>query len=552
MRAFADLYAALDATKSTDAKVRAMAAYLSVADPADAAWAVFLLSGQRLKRLLPSALLRTWAREEADIPEWLFDESYARAGDLAETISLLLDAARLEAAPPAADRASLAEWMSTRVEGLRGLDAAQQEARVRTWWRTLDGPGVFILCKLLTGALRVGVSRTLVERALADAFALDRAVVARRLMGGWQPTPEFFARLTSRATDRDARATPYPFYLASPIQPQSTIEPTPGEIQALLGDAKDWTAEWKWDGIRAQVIRRGGEVFLWSRGDENLTARFPEITDAAARVRTADSFVLDGEILAWRGGPLPFAVLQKRIGRRTITERALEAAPCVFLAYDLLELQGDDHRPHPIEHRRDALHALLDAAPPAIVLGETRQGESWETLAELRAESRERGVEGLMLKRRGSPYRDGRVRGDWWKWKVYPHTIDAVLTYAQPGHGRRANLFTDYTFAVWDEASEPRELVTIAKAYSGLKQQEIDRLDKWIRAHTIERFGPVRRVEPFHVFELAFDHARLSSRHKAGVALRFPRISRWRTDKPTDEADTLASLRALAQPEEAP
>ena len=530
MRRFAQLYEALDRTTSTNEKVAALVAYFSSAPPEDAAWAVWFLTGRRLKRFLPSRLLAGWAMAEAGIPDWLFEESYSSVGDLAETISLVLDG-RGEQAP--APELPLSRWMSERLLPVRALPEEEQRREVTGWWRGLPRWETFVLNKLLTGELRVGVSQTLVERALAQIAGVPQPTIAHRLMGTWEPTASFYEGLFSPGAEEEDGSRPYPFYLASPLE-QPVEE---------LGSREDWLVEWKWDGIRSQLIRRGGDVHLWSRGEELITERFPELVRAAASL-LPDGTVLDGEILAWREGrPLPFAVLQRRIGRKKLTEKVLAEAPVVFLGYDLLEEGGRDARERPLADRRESLERILERGRPLFLLSSRVDAPTWEAVAGVRGEARERGVEGLILKRLASPYRAGRRRGDWWKWKIDPFTLDAVLVYAQPGHGRRANLLTDYTFAVWSNG----ELVPIAKAYSGLTDEEIATLDAWIRRHTVQKFGPVRSVEPLQVFELAFEGIAVSPRHKSGIAVRFPRIARWRTDKRADQADTLEGIRRLLE-----
>ncbi len=389
----------------------------------------------------------------------------------------------------------------------------------------------FLVNKLLTGALRVGVSQTLVARALAEALEVPRTHVQHVLTGDWQPTPQFWTRLQTPGNDLAAPSQPYPFYLASPLEP-------PPES---LGARGNWLAEWKWDGFRGQLVRRAGQAFLWSRGEELISARFPEIVAAAAQ-HLRDGCVLDGEVLGWiDGAPLPFAQLQQRIGRTRLTPAILAKIPARFLAYDLLESGGTDLRAAPLAARRAQLLELLRDAPDVFAVSPALAAQDWDALAQVRAVARERGVEGLMLKSLDSPYGSGRQRGAWWKWKIEPYTFDAVMLYAHPGHGRRSNLYTDYTFGVWREG----ELVPVAKAYSGLTDPEIAALDRWIRSHTRERFGPTRAVEPTQVFELAYEGIAASPRHKSGIALRFPRIRRWRQDKPAAEADTLEALRAV-------
>jgi DNA ligase-1 len=527
MRRFSQLYATLDRTSSTNAKVSALESYFRDAPPEDAAWAVFFLAGRRLLRLLPSKLLREWTMEVTGVSPWLLDEAYAAVGDVAETMALLLDAVpgdRDERDVP------LHVWIESRLEGLRGKPAELQRQDVLGWWRGLPSFERFLLNKLLTGEMRVGVSQTLVVRALASVAGVGTDVMTHRLMGQWSPSATAYQALMAPDAARDDVSRPYPFCLAYPLE--SGVE--------ALGSRDDWQVEWKWDGIRAQLIRRGGATFLWSRGEEVITDRFPEVVTAAAGL--PDGTVLDGEVLAWQGdGPLPFATLQLRIGRQNLTRQALAAAPAAFMAYDVLEWEGGDVRLRPLAERRTDLERLVAAYAPALRLSAIVEAPSWEALAMLRQESRTRGVEGYMLKRRDSAYGTGRRKGDWWKWKVDPFSVDAVLVYAQPGNGRRATLFTDYTFALWKDG----ELVPVAKAYSGLSNEEIEQVDAWVRSHTIEKFGPVRRVEPTHVFEIAFENVQRSTRHKSGVAVRFPRIARWRTDKKVEEADSIEALLQL-------
>lgn len=538
MRAFAALYDALDTTTSTSAKVAALAAHLREAPAADAAWAVHLLAGGRLSRVAAPSELRDWLYRHAPWPAWLVEETAAAVGDTAETIALLMSAQ--PSSPDGGDDEAagdvslgLAAWVEQRLLPLRDCTRETREATVTRWWRSLDAERCFLVNKLMTGGLRVGVSRALVARAVAEVSGLDRAVVQHRMMGRWTPGAAAWRALVAPG-DADAdRSRPYPFFLASPL----AADELPAE---RLGDRRDWLAEWKWDGIRAQLVRRDGQTWLWTRGEELVTDRYPEIADAAATL--PDGTVLDGELLAWdAGGVMPFASLQRRIGRRRVSARLLDEVPVRLLAYDLLERHGTDLRGEPLTVRRQALETLLDGAPAAFGVSPLLAAPDWPALSIERDGARARRVEGLMLKRVDSPYRVGRVRGDWWKWKLAPLTLDVVMLYAQPGRGRRANLYTDYTFGVRDGTA----LVPIAKAYSGLSNDEITRLDRWIRAHTTERFGPVRAVDAVQVFELAFEGIARSARHKSGLALRFPRIVRWREDLAADDTDTLADARAL-------
>ena len=525
MKAFADLYAALDETTRTGEKVAALARYFAAAPPADAAWAVYFLSGRKPRQAVPSKRLRLWARERAGIAEWLFDECYQSVGDVAETIALLL--------PPAdgaADR-PLAEWVETKLLPLRELPEDAQRAAILAAWAELDTHQRFVWNKLITGEFRVGVSQLLVTRAIAQVAGLKPDVVAHRLMGTWEPNAPFYEGLIALDAGDAALSRPYPFYLAHPLD---------GAPDAL-GPPDAWQAEWKWDGIRSQVIRRGGQTFVWSRGEELVTDRYPELKAAAESL--PDGTVLDGEILPWKAGcVLPFADLQKRIGRKTVGKKLLADVPVALMAYDLIEFGGIDLRERPLSERRRALEGLVaEVGQEALILSERIAFASWEAIAELRLASRHRRVEGMMLKRRSSPYRVGRVRGDWWKWKIEPLAVDAVLIYAQQGHGRRSGLFTDYTFGVWDAG----KLVTFAKAYSGLTDAEIREVDAFVRKNTVEKFGPVRTVKPELVFELGFEGIQLSTRHKSGIAVRFPRMLRRRTDKKPEEADTLERVKAM-------
>jgi len=551
MKAFAELYARLDATTSSNAKLQALQDYFREADPADAAWAVYFLAGGKPRQLVPTRLLRELATREAQLPDWLFEESYQAVGDLAETIALLL---------PASSTGSdqgLAWWMQEQLLPLRGLPPEQLAERLAPIWAQLDRQSLLVSLKLITSAFRVGVSKLLVTRALAALSGVDAKRIAQRLVGytdlSHQPTAErYLALIAEESADEHAQrgGHPYPFFLAHPLQ-----EPTE-RFADVLGPPTDWLVEWKWDGIRAQLIRRDGQVWLWSRGEDLITERFPEL-QALGEV-LPDGCVIDGEIVAWRDPPagddrpfgiLPFALLQQRIGRKTLSRRVLDEAPVVLLAYDLLERDGEDWRNRPQHERRAALKTLVEElAVPPLLLSPELTGASWEALAEQREASRQLGVEGMMLKRRDSLYGVGRTRdlGLWWKWKVDPFSVDAVLIYAQRGHGRRASLYTDYTFAVWDDSTPgERVLVPFAKAYSGLTDAQIREVDAIIRRTTVEKFGPVRSVTPTLVFELGFEGIALSKRHKSGVAVRFPRILRWRTDKPVDEADTLATLQGL-------
>ena len=556
MRRFAALYRELDARSGTGARVEALAAYFARAAPADAAWALHVLLGKQGKRLITGRRLRQICLEGSTLPEWLFDDCYAHVGDSAETIALLWrqvapQTPTVPDAPAEGDPANapLHHWMEQLLPAAAGLDGEAQAEAVRRLWRGLAGGELLVANKLLTGGLRVGVGQGLVLRALAQLSGLEEALLQHRLMGGFRPSASAYQALLAAAAETEAvPSRPYPFFLASPLEPAPDGA---GSDSPLPGPATAWLAEWKFDGIRGQLIRRASQGFLWSRGEELINAAFPELVAASAAL--PDGTVLDGEILVWPADadqPAAFAQLQRRLGRKAPGRKLLAECPAAFVAYDLLERGGDDWRPRPLSQRRAALEQLIQELPEAAAtadagllrLSPQLPLSAWEQLEPLRLQAASAAAEGLMLKGLDSPYLAGRRRGHWWKHKRDPYRLDAVLLYAQAGSGRRANLFTDYTFGLWNDApgEESAQLVSFAKAYSGLNDGEITALDRWIRSHTTERFGPVRAVEPVQVFELAFEGLQRSGRHKSGIAVRFPRIARWRQDKPASEADTLA------------
>jgi DNA ligase 1 len=524
MKRFADLFNALDSTTKTKAKIDVLAAYLRAAPTQDRVWTVALLSSRRPKRAASAAELRAWAADVAGLPLWLIEDCYPIVGDLAETLALIL--------PPANTRStnSLTKWMEILIT-LAGLPQENRRVGVLAAWDSLAPEERFLFNKLITGGFRMGVSRGLMTRALAQATNVAPDLLAHRLMGDWDPRTTTFETLIADS-DQTASSRPYPFALASGVE---------GDV-ANLGPVQDWLAEWKWDGIRGQIINRPAAFALWSRGEELMTDRFPEFGILARAL--PQGTVLDGEVVAWRDGkPLPFALLQKRIARKTVPKKLLAEAPVRFLAYDLLELDGRDMRNAPLAERRYALDGLVSALAPGLPIAASPAitAPDWPALAAIRATARAEMAEGLMLKRRAALYHTGRKRGDWWKWKLDPFTVDAVLIYAQSGHGRRATLFTDFTFAVRDGP----DLVPFTKAYSGLTDAEFREISDWVKKNTLERFGPVRSVPAELVFEIAFEGINESPRHKSGIALRFPRMLRWRHDKPVAEIGTLAELRAL-------
>ena len=542
MKAFAELYANLDATTSSNAKLAALQAYFLQAPAEDAAWAVYFLSGGRPRQLVPTRLLRDMATEAASIEPWLFEESYQSVGDLAETISLLLPES------PHTSDDGLAVWLEEKLLPLRGLPPEELAERLPALWAQLDQPSLMHCIKLITGSFRVGVSKLLVTRALAAMAGLDSKRVAQRLVGytdlSNRPTAEGYLKLiAAESSDEHAQrgGQPYPFFLAHGLaQP---VE----QFDALLGSPADWQVEWKWDGIRAQLVKREGRLWIWSRGEELVTERFPELHDLENSL--PDGTVIDGEIVVWKDSVQPFALLQQRIGRKTLGKKILEDAPVAVLAYDLLEHHGEDWRNHTQAERRAQLELVVsDCDQPTLRTSPVLIGDSWQDLAEQREASRSLGVEGMMLKARDGLYGVGRTKdmGVWWKWKVDPFSVDAVLIYAQRGHGRRASLYSDYTFAVWDgPPGTERTLVPFAKAYSGLTDEEMRKVDAIVRKTTVEKFGPVSSVTPSMVFELGFEGIALSKRHKSGIAVRFPRMLRWRQDKAVEEADNLATLQDL-------
>jgi len=542
MKAFAELYANLDATTSSNAKLAALQAYFRDAAPEDAAWAVYFLSGGRPRQLVPTRLLRDMATEASGIEPWLFEESYQSVGDLAETISLLLP----ESTYTSED--GLAVWLEENLLPLRGLPPLELAERLPALWAQLDQPSLMVCIKLITGSFRVGVSKLLVTRALAAMADLDIKRVAQRLVGytdlSNRPTAEGYLKLiAAESSDEHAQrgGQPYPFFLAHGLaQP---VE----QFDALLGAPTDWQVEWKWDGIRAQLVKRDGRLWVWSRGEELVTERFPELHSLVSGL--PDGTVIDGEIVVWKDAVQPFALLQQRIGRKTLSKKVLEDAPVAVLAYDLLEHQGDDWRNHTQAERRAQLEQVVTQCnQPVLLASPLLTATTWQALAEQREASRSLGVEGMMLKARDGLYGVGRTKdmGVWWKWKVDPFSVDAVLIYAQRGHGRRASLYSDYTFAVWDgPPGSDRTLVPFAKAYSGLTDEEMRKVDAIVRKTTVEKFGPVSSVTPSMVFELGFEGIALSKRHKSGIAVRFPRMLRWRQDKAVDEADSLATLQDL-------
>lgn len=528
-RAFSELVLRIGGSTKTTEKLDALVQYFYGAGDKDKVWMIAIFSGRRPKRVVNTTQLATWAVELSDLPFWLFEESYHTVGDLAETIALLL--------PESRQLPEHAEPLHYYIEQLKNLEKQSEEARkffILESWQEMSFAERFVFNKLITGGFRIGVSQKLMVNALAKTVKAEPSVIAHRISGNWDPSTISFSDLLSEEAQATDWSKPYPFYLAYAIE-----EP---ELEKL-GEPSEWQAEWKWDGIRGQLIKRNGELFVWSRGEELMTEKFPEYGALAGLL--PDGVVLDGEIIPSQDGhPLPFALLQTRIGRKNVTKKQLLEAPISFFAYDLLEFEGEDWRGRPLSERREKLEQLVRGVNhPILLLSDIVPFTSWPELAELRKGSRDQGAEGFMLKRRASTYQVGRKRGDWWKWKIDPLTIDAVMIYAQKGAGRRSNLYTDYTFAVRDG----EKLIPFTKAYSGLTDKEFAQVDAFVKKNSLEKFGPVRTVKPELVFEIAFEGIAASNRHKSGVALRFPRISRWRHDKKADEINTLEELKQLLE-----
>lgn len=525
MQDFLSLYSALERTQSTSKKVEILAHYLADAPMEEAVWVLYLFLGRRQKRTVSRKTLQEALMEAQGLPPWLFEECYATVGDLAETISLLLDSTKgLRSSPP------LSQWMLLIQEQLRLTDPETQKQLLQQWWREYPKEEIFLITKLITGGMRIGLAKNLLMRALAKAFDKTPEYVAEQFMGEPTLTVEWLKALRDGDSSLGSQQRPYPFYLASPIDQ---------EVEAL-GSVSDYALEWKWDGIRAQLVKRGDQLALWSRGEEWLNESFPEILKAAREL--PGNLVLDGELLIEREGQIQsFAVLQKRIMRKKLNAKILAESPAIFMAFDCLEAEGLDLRPLSQRERRSKLEQVLTLDRSCLQVSPLQSVKSWQEAAQLRLSAAAHGVEGLMLKEWHGPYRQGRKRGAWWKWKLDPMTLDAVLIYAQAGHGRRATQFTDYTFALWKDG----ELVPFAKAYSGLDQAEITELDRWIKAHTLQKFGPVRSVEPQRVFEIAFEGIQASTRHKSGIAVRFPRILRERNDKQPEQADSVERAKEL-------
>ncbi len=525
MKSFADFFASLDDTNKTNERIDIIKDYFSKASDSDKLWTLYLFSGGKIKKKFNTSQLKDWAIEYSELPGWLFDESYSSVGDLAETIALILPAAETSSGK------TLKEWIDY-IESVNSASDENRKLKIIEAWKSLDQNERFIFNKLITGAFRAGVSQKTFINAISGLENIDVNIIAHRLMGNWHPSRTSYNELLKGNGINDEISKPYPFFLAYPIDDKPED----------LGDPSEWHAEWKWDGIRGQLIHRKGELFIWSRGEDLVTEKFPEFEWVKAFL--PEGIVLDGEIMCYADEcPLPFNLLQTRIGRKNLNQNILKSAPVIFMIYDILEHEGKDIRNKTLDERKEIINDLIPGLSDLgfLKISEKIKFKDWKELAMIRDKAREMSTEGIMLKRKDSTYQVGRKKGDWWKWKVDPFTIDAVMIYAQKGHGKRADLFTDYTFAVWDEG----KLVSFAKAYSGLTDKEIKEVDSFVKRNTVEKFGPVRTVKPELVFEIAFEGIAKSGRHKSGVALRFPRIARWRKDKKIEDADSLENLKKL-------
>lgn len=524
MKNFAQLFSDLDQTNKTKKKVALLKNYFANASDKDKVWTIALFTGRKPPKPVNTALLRSWTLELAGIPNWLFDESYYVVGDLAETIANLLPRIEQSQDKP------LYEWIQFIID-LTKLSEQEKKEKVSAAWQQLSTQESFVFNKLITGSFRIGVSQSLIVKAISELTSLEAPLISHKIMGNWDPQTSSFHSLILNEDEDENISRPYPFFLAYALE----------EDPVKLGTPEEWIAEWKWDGIRAQIIKRKDEIFIWSRGEELVTEKFPELSQLAADIPNGTA--IDGEILPFQADkPLPFSVLQTRIGRKNLTSKILMNAPVVLVAYDIMEWEGKDIRETPLNERKRILENCIQKVNKSTLrLSNEVQFETWKELSTLRESSRDHLAEGFVLKRTNSPYQVGRKRGDWWKWKIDPFSVDGVLIYAQKGHGKRADLYTDYTFGVWDGET----LVPFAKAYSGLTDQEIKQVDSFIRKNIKEKFGPVRTVNPELVFEIAFEGIQKSTRHKCGIAVRFPRILRWRKDKNASEADSIDTLKKL-------
>ena len=531
MQQFAALVNTLGNSTKTNDKLLALQNYFATANDKDKVWVIAIFSGRRPKRIVTTRQLQDWCVEIIQLPQWLFEESYHTVGDLGETIALLLP----EPTTQLSHEHGLVYYLSTFITLEKQSEEIKKQFIINSW-KAMTTNEKFVFNKLITGGFRIGVSQKIMVNALAKLTKLSASIIAHRISGNWNPLTINYSDLLNDTGAETDHSKPYPFYLAYALEDNFTQNE----------NIDNWQAEWKWDGIRGQIIKRNNELFVWSRGEELVTDKFPEYNVLLDIL--PNGTVLDGEIISLNTGennvfmPLTFSVLQTRIGRKNITKKQLTEAPVGFIAYDILEYDGNDIRNLPLQERRVLLEKIIkETHQTGLHISPVINALDWDGLRKLRLQSRNNGSEGIMLKRKDSPYLVGRKKGDWWKWKIDPLVIDAVMIYAQKGHGRRSNLYTDYTFAVKDGD----KLVSFAKAYSGLTDKEFAQVDNFVKRNSIEKFGPVRTVKPELVFEIAFEGIAASNRHKSGVALRFPRINRWRKDKLPTEINTLEDLQQM-------
>jgi DNA ligase-1 len=531
MNEFANLIHDLSVTNSLSEKKFLLLNYFSNAEDNDKLWALALLFGKKPKKTINTTQLKQYCIELTGIQEWLFETSYQMVGDLAETISLFINNQKIKADT---NLSKVKHTLTFYLHHLTSLNLCSEDEKkkyILSQWETLNQNECFVFNKMITGGFRVGVSTSLISSVISQLLNKPLSEVHHRLSGNWTPhTVTWETLLVNEISDL---SKPYPFYLCYALE-NIDKEFSPEE----------WYAEKKWDGIRGQIIKRENQIFIWSRGEELINEQFPEIAELNDILPNGTT--LDGEIVCISKGdyltPMPFNLLQKRLGRKKPGNQILSEIPVIFIAYDILEWEGKDIRNEILSKRRNLLDLFIHSLNPGkILISPLIEFKNINDLKKIRDKARLDKVEGIMIKRKNSVYLTGRKKGDWWKWKTDPYTIDCVLIYAQAGHGRRGGLYTDYTFAVKDGD----KLVPFTKAYSGLTDKEIKEVDVFIKRNAVEKFGPVRTVKPELVFEIAFEDIQESKRHKSGVALRFPRILRWRKDKKQDEINTLEDLKSL-------
>ena len=526
MRQFAALIRKLELSSRQNEKVLVLSAYFQEAAEKDRVWAIALLSQRRPSRTMTLRQMKKWALEFSGIPEWLFEESYQIVGDLAETIALIL--------PPPTGQAEqgLSHWIETITE-LKGRASEAQKALVFKSWEVLDKAERFQFNKLVTGSFRVSVSQRLMTRALSLATGMPETVLAHRISGGWDPESTAFQDLVREQSPTEEAGRPYPFQRIHPLE----------EGPNVLGETSGYLIDWKWEGIRCQLIRRSSNSFIWSEKGELITGAFPAI--ASALDNFPEGLVLDGEIVIMQdAGVGPASGIEKRLGMKKPGPKALRELPAAFIAFDILEREGTDLRDRPLLERKQQLLDLagqVDATGEVILFSDPLPVNDWADVAGFRAEARNMRADGLLIKKRELPYRSGDVEGPWLHWKPEAHTINALLIYATRGQGGSTRQYTDLSFAVW--AGD--QLVPFTRTIEGLPEEDMAELSSWIRENTVERFGPVRSVRAEQVFEIAFEGIEPSSRHRSGLILRSPRILRWCRGLTPDRAGKLSSLKKL-------